>query len=419
MKRIILLSTIASSVLFATNGDLMLGDGAKSTGMGGVGIAVSHGSESAYANPAMIKDVKGSEFSGYVTMFQPDVGFSSDASAMIPQGAASASSSAADQSFIPGFAYVHRNNENIVWGISVAGTAGMGTDYNSASKAGSGAFGMETELAIAKISVPVAYTANNLTVAVAPVLQYSTLEMNYNTPFGRSTNKSDSSVGLGMTAGLAYDVGDVTLGAVYKSKIEANYKGNIANAVRDFGVSSITSGDQLDQPAEIGIGAAYKMGNNTFAVDLRRVQWADAAGYKDFGWEDQNVVAVGYQYATPTWAVRAGYNHGKSPIAEQDGSATANAQNYNNAAKNFFNLDGFPAMVEDHYTLGGDYAVSDELAMSLAFVYTPEATNTFNTSDMTNGQIAQGGGAPSTATASSATVTHSQQAVTLGATYKF
>ncbi len=426
MKKIILLSAITSAALFATNGDLMIGDGAKATGMGGVGMAVSHGAESLYANPAMIKDVKGSEFSGYVTIFQPDVNFKSDAHPQLTSAMTATSKSDADSSFIPGFAYVHRNNENIVWGISLAGTAGMGTDYEKA-KQNSGVFGMQTELGIAKLSIPVAYTTGDLTVAVAPVLQYSTLEINYQTPAGASQNKKDSSVGLGFTAGLAYDLGDLTLGGLYKSKIEANYKGNISNAMRDFGVTSVTSADQLDQPSEIGVGAAYKMGNNTFAFDVKQVQWSDATGYKDFGWKDQNVIALGYQYATPTWAVRAGYNHGKSPIQELDG-----ATSFDNASVNFFNLSGFPAIVEDHYTLGTDYAVSKALTFSLAGVYSPEVTNIFNTTGMTYGMAyggalqqgatqaeAQAGAGQAASGGSRAEVTHSQTAVTLGATYLF
>ncbi len=426
MKKIILLSAIASSMLMATNGDLMIGDGAKSTGMGGVGMAVSHGSESLYANPAMIKDVKESEFSGYVTMFQPDVNFKSDAHPQLSSAMTATSKSDADRSFIPGFAYVQRNNENIVWGISLAGTAGMGTDYEKA-KQNSGAFGMQTALGIAKLSVPVAYTTGDLTMAVAPVLQYSTLKINYQSAAGASNNKEDSSVGLGLTAGLAYDMGDLTLGGMYKSKIEANYKNNISSAMRDFGVQSVTSGDQLDQPAEIGVGAAYKMGNNTFAIDLKRIQWSDVAGYKDFNWEDQNVLALGYQYTTPSWALRAGYNHGKSPIQELDGTTS-----YDNAAVNYFNLAGFPAIVEDHYTLGGDYTVSDSLTLSLAAVYSPEVTNTFNTTAMTYGMAyggalqqgasqadAQAGAGQAAAGGSTAEVTHSQTAITFGAAYTF
>ena len=226
MKKIILLSAITSSMLLATNGDIMFGNGAKASGMGGVGIAVSHGSESMYANPAMIKDVKNSEFSAYMTMFQPDINFKSDAHPELTSNEAGLLKSKADRSFIPGFAYVHRNEDNVVWGISLAGTAGMGTDYKSSIK-DTGAFDMQTELSIVKLSVPVAYTTGDLTIAVAPVLQYSTLKINYDAD-NPSNNARASSLGLGMTAGLAYDMGNLTLGAVYKSKIEANYKNNIS-----------------------------------------------------------------------------------------------------------------------------------------------------------------------------------------------
>ncbi|CAA6827659.1 MAG: putative facilitator of salicylate uptake [uncultured Sulfurovum sp.] len=404
MKKIIVLSAITSSMLLATNGDIMLRDGAKASGMGGVGIAISHGSESLYSNPAMIKDIKNSEFSGYLTMFQPDV----NAKTSFGQPTQAFGKSAADQSFIPGFAYVHRNNENIIWGISLAGTAGMGTDYKN-NNGTAGAFQMETDLAIAKLSVPIAYTKNDFTIAVAPVLQYSTLQLNYQyqnspTTFANSDNKKDSSVGLGLTAGLAYDLGNLTLGAEYKSEIETTYKNNISSAIGHFGITSISSGDQLDQPAEFGVGAAYKMDNSIVAIDLRRVNWGEVAGYKDFGWENQTVVAVGYEYATPEWAVRAGYNYGKSPITEQDGS------NSNGAKINFFNLVGFPAMVEEHYTVGGDYTLSDNLMMSLAFVYTPETTEKFDISGMNPAAPAD---------SLSAEVKHSQSAITVGASYKF
>lgn len=438
MKKIILISTVTASMLLATNGDLMISDGAKATGMGGVGIAVSHGAESAYSNPAMIKDVKSSEFSGYVTYFAPDVQFASDAvndtgGGVQPPSATPVPAyvkSDADQSFIPGFAYVQRNNENIVWGISLAGTAGMGTDYKSASPM-SGTFGMQTELQIAKLSVPVAYTNDNLTVAVAPVLQYSTLELNYQTPQGASNNKVDSSVGLGMTAGLAYEVGDLTLGAVYKSEIQAKYKNNIGTAMATFGVTSVTSGDQLDQPEEFGVGLVYDVDNSTFGVDFRRVNWAKSTGYKDFNWENQNIIAVGYRYQAPTWAIRAGYNHGKSPIQELNATPQPDGSTYGNGAVNYFNLAGFPAIVEEHFTLGGDYSVSDSLTLSLAAVYTPEVTNSFDTTAMSAGMAFNGalqagqnmaaaqGAAQAASTGSSANVKHSQQALTLGATYKF
>lgn len=433
MKKIILLSAVTASLVLATNGDIMIGDGAKATGMGGVGIAVSHGAESLYTNPAMIKDVKNSEFSGYVTMFEPDVNLKTDAHPEYTANEAIASKSDADRSFIPGIAYVHRNNDNIVWGASLAGTAGMGTDYEKTANAES-TFYMQTELGIMKLSVPVAYTRDDLTIALAPVLQYSTLEINYESVDGFSNNKKASSTGLGITAGLAYDVGDLTLGAMYKSKIEALYKNNIGTAMKDFNLNEgagLRSGDQLDQPAEIGVGVAYELDNNTFAMDLKRIQWSDARGYKEFNWQDQNVIALGYQYMTPSWALRAGYNYGKSPIEALDASGQSNA-NYNNGAINYFNLSGFPAIVEEHFTLGGDYAVSKALTLSIAAVYSPEVSNTFETTAMTYGASEQGfldldkdriaaqsSAMQASRNGSTTTVKHAQQAITLGATYKF
>jgi len=89
-------------------------------------------------------------------------------------------------------------------------------------------------------------------------------------------------------------------------------------------------------------------------------------------------------------------------------------------------------MVEEHFTVGGDYAVSDALTFSIAAVYSPEASNSFNTTAMTYGATeeafldvssdriaAQSSARQASANGSSATVNHSQSAITLGATYKF
>jgi len=400
MKKIILLSALTSSMLLATNGDLMMGHGAKATAMGGVGIAVSHGAESAYSNPAMLKDVKSSEFDASVTMFMPDVNFKSS----LAGANAAFEQSDADRSFIPEMSYVHRNNDHVVWGIALGGTAGMGVDY--VGKNSSGASNMKTELQILKLGVPVAYTNDNLTIAVEPVLQYSSLQMNYTyqtgaTTFANSDNPKSSSTGLGVNFGAAYEVGDLTIGALYQSKIEAEYDSNVGTAMGHFRVGSVTSGDRLDQPAEMGVGVAYKFGNSTLGLDVKKIKWSRAKGYEDFGWDDQNVIALGYQYQAPTWALRAGYNHAKSPISELDG-------NTGDGAKiNFFNLAGFPAMVETHYTLGGEYSVSDNVALTLAAVYTPEESNKYNITGMTG------------TAGSTAEVKHSQQALTVGASYKF
>ena len=46
-------------------------------------------------------------------------------------------------------------------------------------------------------------------------------------------------------------------------------------------------------------------------------------------------------------------------------------------ALNMFNLLVFPAIVEDHYTVGGSYAFSKMTSLDLAYTYADETTETF------------------------------------------
>jgi long-chain fatty acid transport protein len=139
------------------------------------------------------------------------------------------------------------------------------------------------------------------------------------------------------------------------------------------------SGDVLEQPAEYGAGIAYTMGANTFAFDYKKIKWSSAEGYSDFGWEDQNVFAFGYQYAQDNWALRAGYNYASSAVVEQSGAGQMNPAFMAQSANNFFNLLCFPATAERHFTLGGSYDITEAISVDLAYVYSPTNTETFQT----------------------------------------
>ena len=490
MKRTIKLAVVAALALgatsaFATNGDVMIGQGAKARSMGGVGVATSFGAESALANPANIASVKDSEFTGALTFFTPTVGFGSNAQANImnamgangyqgtttapvvgsafdtdnPADAVAGTSSdvvmadsAAPMSIIPEFYYATRLSDELVAGVAVAGTAGMGTDHKDNDT--NGAFHMFTALQLLKVAVPVSYTVSGINLGIAPVLQYGSLQMSHDTFSTPVDNGAATDIGYGFEAGLSYDmaqsgVDGLTLGLVYKSKIAMEYKDVIGASLVAFGADTasrvasagaadgISSGDKLDQPAEFGFGLSYENSGNTLAVDYRSIAWGDAAGYADFGWENQTVVAVGYEYAANGWALRAGYNYAKSPIAEQEGSKTGilgsqtamPGGNYMGAVKNIFNLSGFPGVVESHITFGGAYAISDALSFDAAVIIVPEVTESFDTSGLTEGatyNLASDGVSQNTAGAiaqgaasSTADVTHSQMGVTLAMTYKF
>ena len=415
MKKTIKLAVVAALALgttsaFATNGDLMIGQGAKSRAMGGVGIAKSFGAESGLANPAMISSVEKSEATLVVTAFAATVSGVSD----MGGPSAAESTSQAQPSVIPEIAYATRISDNTVVGLSVSGTAGMGVDYDEKNNA-DGMMRMKTALSLLKIAAPVSYEIGNLTVGLAGILQYGTLGLSHNydhdgdpaTVLLLQDDGISSDIGYGLEVGMSYDVTkDLTLGAVYKSKIGMTYKNTISGSIAIFdqgtGMTGIKSGDNLAQPEERGIGISYTIGENTIAADYKNIAWGDAEGYADFGWENQDVYALGYEHASKSYAVRLGYNYAKSPI--QDQGAT-----YPDAVKNFFNLSGFPGIVETHYTIGAGYNVSDALAIDGSFIYVPETPVTYGIAPMF------GAGAAS----QTETVKHSQMALTLAMSYKF
>jgi len=385
MKRSIKIAVAAAVALsttsaFATNGDHLIATGAKSRGMGGIGIGMSHGAESALTNPALITSVKGTEVSFGGTIFMPDV--ETDLHAM--DGSLQ---STADLSVIPEVSLASKVSDNLWIGVGMFGTAGMGVDYRDETINGGasllGNFDFVTNLQLMQFAVPVAYKSNGFSFGIAPVLQYGSLDINYEHPaLGASdTQGVAQDFGFGYNIGAAYEMGSLTLGASYKSAIDMKYDGQISKASQQFMIDGGAGfDDNLEQPAEIGVGASYTMGGHTLAIDYKKIKWSDAKGYKDFGWEDQNVYMIGYQYAQDNWAVRAGYNHGSSPIKEQNG-----ATDYDSAAINMFNLLGFPATVETHYTVGASYAFSKLVSLDLAYVYAPETKETFDISALGGG----------------------------------
>ena len=419
MTKTIKLALVAAMAMgatsaFATNGDVLIGIGAKARGMGGVGIGMSHGAESALQNPAMITSVKGTEVSFGGTIFMPDVNIE-----MGNSGGSASSDSDADMNVIPAVSIAQELGDGFYIGVGMWGTAGMGVDYRDQP----GLMKMVTNLQLMSFGVPVAYETEGFSVGITPVLQYGALDVNYDgalyqasvTPGSPDYPVSGSAgvaqdLAFGYNIGLAYDFGKagvdgLTVGAVYKSAIEMDYKDVLPNASADFVAFGVTQFDSvLEQPAEIGVGVSYAIAEHTVALDVKEIQYADATGYKDFGWEDQTVYAIGYQYNGDRWAARAGYNYGKNPIKEQNGAT------FPGASINMFNLLGFPGVVESHMTVGGTYQFSKKVSVDLALGYAPEVEETYSLAAM-NGMNAFN--------PDHITVKHSQTSASVGLNFNF
>jgi len=410
----ITLSLLAATALQATNGDNLISVGAKARGMGGTGIAVSRGAESALNNPAMITSVEGTQISFGGTLFMPDIhtsfggnsqfGNPGDGNPMNPGSAFFDQpnyGSEATRSVIPSVSIAHKIDENWYIGVGMFGTAGMGTDYRNAGVPGTitpptgkgpqpagsvnyANLNMVTNLQLMQFAVPVAYKTDGFTIAASAILQYGNLDINYKmpTPGGIANigNGLAQDFGFGWNAGASYDFSNgLVIGAMYKSKISMTYDGQLSSATAPFvamGAFPAPMADSLDQPAEYGAGLSYNMGEHTFAFDYKKIKWSDASGYKGFGWDDSDVYAFGYEYVQDNWALRVGYNYASSPVIELNGAGTP-AYGATSAI-NFFNLLGFPATAEQHYTIGGTYALTEVFSIDLAYVYSPTKTTTFD-----------------------------------------
>jgi long-chain fatty acid transport protein len=280
----------------------------------------------------------------------------------------------------------------------------MGVDYSGASTASYAA--AKSSLNILKVAPTLAYNGTNFGIGISPVIQYGTLAISYVSQSGsyNPNNNSDAAIGFGGSIGAYYDiVPGLTVAAAYDSQISTSYGNQLSGAGTGFGQ---TFGNGLNQPAQIKGGISYSATEHIIlTADYKLVQWGDATGYKEFGWKNQNVFAVGAKYSANNYWLGLGYNKGNNPIGTFSNGVPANTNNGKNGIGNYFNNAFFPAIVTNSYTFGGGYNLTQNTELSGAYVYSPKVTTTVNVSDV--------------GAATTNTTTHSQQAFSVSLRYKF
>ncbi len=393
------------SVSHATNGDNLIALGTTARAMGGTGIAHFSAGSSATGNPALITQSTGGEFTFGGTYFDPTVTVKTSNTAGVNDLTATSS---AKNNVIPYAALTHIMDNGISIGGSIFGSAGMGTNWTQGSGAMGdpsqgdvGLYSMKSNLTILKMSVPVAYKINNFSIGAAPVLLYGTLEMNFASPdrnpatmaplstYHTVDNGSSSDTGFGFEIGTTYtfDTLGLTLGAIYHSPISLTYKNQLSSISKEFGYGTTGASygafsDELEQPAELGVGFDWSTQHFSLTGDYRQIQWKDAQGYKNFNWKNQDVYAIGAEYRFESLALRGGYNYGKNPIQDNHDSNAVNPtmppqyQNTHGDTVNAFNHVMFPAITQHHYTLGAGYVFNRTTSADIALVYatSPDVT---------------------------------------------
>ena len=392
----------------ASNGMFLIGFGAKSRAMAGVGVAYAQDSLAMAYNPANLGDIK-PRFDIGADIFTPPRAVTHESS-LLPVNDVTHPTHPSDPDgkattnwfLIPNLAYADRWDDDISYGIAVVG-AGLQTEYDQTTP---NTFFNYNGLATNEVGVEL------MQVQMLPSLSY---KLNDTHTFGASlaigfqmfraeglqafvqlgfassgsenylTNKDwDYSNGAGIRLGWKGHFDKLQVGFNYSSKVFMSqfddYRGLFAE------------GGRFNIPENYALGIAYKATPDVnIAFDIHHVLYSgvpsisnpgpSAADPSDFnplcpgvdtnecklgggkgmgfGWNDATVFKLGADYAySEKWILRIGWNYGKSPIPED---------------QVLFNMLA-PATPEHHFTFGATYNWDKDLELSFNFMHAFEKT---------------------------------------------
>ncbi len=381
---VILAAVLAPVGAMATNGDNLIGVGPISRAMGGVGIAAPQDAISAvFSNPAAMC------FGAFCPSNQVDfagTGFMPNIHATITGGPGSPIAPFgfnvhSDPKLYPipalGISYSFPEYPSWRFGFGAYGVTGLGVDYRGTALDQPNFFGPGAPLAagafsnlqIMKFAPTAAYQVNHwLSLGAAFNISYSTVDLR---------NGSNSGFAPGAQIGaIIKPHKDVSIGLTYTTPQDVNHHNVLS------GPNGTLNSLALSSPNNLGVGVGWEVipRKLLFETDFKFLNWANADGYRQFDWKNQYVVGVGAQFKPiPKLALRLGYNYGNNPVQPHKNfvGATAAGPTFTTIQGTpiptyyfeTFRTIGFPAIVENHITVGIGYDVTERFAVNLGFMY--------------------------------------------------
>ncbi|MGE5258915.1 MAG: OmpP1/FadL family transporter [Hyphomicrobiales bacterium] len=380
-----------ASLVFATNGDNLIGVGPISRAMGGTGIAAPQDAISAvFANPAAMcvgPYCPNTEVDFAGTLFMPNV----NAKLSGPGVGGTVKANSNDNVYaIPAIGLSVPVGDQLqlpLWrfGLAAYGVSGLGVDYRGTNldqpNPNFGGFpfaaGTFSQYQAMRFAPAAAFQpTNNFSIGLAPIVEYSNLDLG---------EGSTWNYGFGFQTGIIYKATNyLSLGLNYISPRKTTYQD-----VSDFNGDGSLDNLTLESPQEVGLGVAFTYKNFLVEVDGKWINWSDADGYKDFQWNDQYVLGIGAQYEPITGLfLRAGYNYGKNPLEKNNGFVGTGVQTVQGKTLNryyyeTFRMIGFPAIAEQHVTLGVGYQFTEKFGVNLGFMHAFKQTFKEHGTDVT------------------------------------
>lgn len=401
------------SAAHATNGMNIEGYGPIAAGMGGASFAFDNGNAAMMNNPATLALAKdGNRLDVALGFLGPNV-----------RNETAGMDSGGDSYFMPAVGWTRKSGK-LAYGLGLFAQGGMGTEF-AASLVGDGR-PERSELGVGRFMLPVAYNVNDkfsvagsvdfvwamldikmamtgaqfgglITVppagAIGAVLAGLGPTENARLEFSNSNDYTGEAKGTGFAGklGFTYKVSPTfTVGGTYHTKtnlgdLETGASGatlfaDLDNSgTYDVGLGEVAPGKiivrDFQWPETYGLGISVQATPELMvAADWKHIAWKDVMRnftmtYQAFGdsvtfalpqnWDDQDVFSIGVAYkATNALTLRAGASFSQNPIP--------------NSTMHYL----FPAIEENHYTVGLGYAFSDTSDLNFSLQHAPEVKQT-------------------------------------------
>ncbi len=371
----LIVAGICDSAL-ATNGMRMIGFGPVQRSMGGANIASPQDASVVITNPAGMSELKARVDFGS-SYFQPSTEYSGTGvmAGVFSKGDGETVESDTKASPIPALGIILPINDKMNFGIGAYGVAGMGVDYER-NLYGSNTYSSYSQM---RFAPALSYRINQMISAgVSLNIMYATMSFDAGREaFAMMTNPphmNAASFGYGATIGVLVKPMEILSGAIaYETK--SRFQDFEFNTYDTQGTGTYAKDKiEFNQPDSITGGISlFPIKGLIVALEVQYIRWSTTNG-KDqpefstngsnssewnLDWDDQLVYKIGLSYLVmPMLVVRAGYNYGKMPL---------------NSDRAFENI-AFPAITEQHITLGVGVKTGENTTVNIGFMYSPEAS---------------------------------------------
>jgi len=412
---------------YATNGMNMEGYGAKSTAMGGVGMAFDVGNSAVMSNPATLglMPPNSNRLELGLRNLRPDV----STSAPHPSLGRITADSGGDSYLMPSVSYM-RHQQRVVFGAAIFAQGGMGTEYEASSflALGTGE-DVRSELSVGRVMFPLAFRVNpQLTVAASfdvvwagtdlkiaaaadqlqGMMSGGTLQPQFNGAIDAGmvqaaridfSNDNDytgeaDAIGWGGKLGFTYRATpQFTIGAAYhfETKLDdietdnarlagyaAQPDGTLQRIEQMTLLGNITIKD-FQWPAVFALGMAYQPNDRvTLAADFKRINWSDVLETYDM------TFTAGSEYGGGTLDITMRQNWSDQNVLHLGGEYQVNT---NLALRAGMNLSEnpipseylnplFPATTRRHFMAGLGYDFNPQHSLNFVLIYAPSITAT-------------------------------------------